>query len=72
MADRKCTVLFDEASGRSTGRILDGEEVVSELSFYIGRLHDKKPEFAEQMIQDRYRAWARVYGVETIEISYQK
>jgi diphthamide synthase subunit DPH2 len=72
MVDRKCTVLFDETSGRSTGRILEGQEVVFELSFYIGKLHDKQPEFAEQMIQERYRAWARVYGVETIEIIYQK
>lgn len=72
MAERKCTVVFDETSGRSTGRIADGEEVVSELSFYIGKLHDKQPEFADQMIRDRYRAWAKVYGVETIEIILQK
>jgi hypothetical protein len=44
---------------------------ISELSFYLGKLHDKQPEFAEKMIQDRYRAWAGVYGLETIEIIYK-
>ena len=69
---RECTVEFHEATGRSTGRITEGGEVISELSFYLGKLHDKQPEFAEQMIQDRYRAWARVYGVEKIQIMYVK
>ena len=71
MEQRNCIVIFSENTGMVTGQIRLGEEVVKELSFYIGKLHKSEPAMVEQMIRSRYGAWAKVNGVAEIQIEYR-
>jgi hypothetical protein len=72
MEPRTCVVIFHEATGRCTGQILKGDEVVKELSFYLGNLHSTEPEVVESLIQKRYEEWAKVNGVPQIQVQYHK
>jgi hypothetical protein len=72
MMERKCIVVFNEATGRSTGQIMNGDEVVKELSFYLGKLHSTEPEVAEELIRSRYTQWAGVYGVNEIQVEFKR
>ena len=69
--DRTCVIVFTEATGRVTGQIREGEEVIKELSFFLGKLHQKEPSVVENMIRTRYSDWAKINGVTEIEIRYQ-
>jgi len=69
--NRTCVIVFTEATGRVTGQIRDGEEVIKELSFFLGKLHQKEPSVVENMIRTRYSDWAKINGVAQIEIRYQ-
>ena len=66
--DRSCVVVFTESSGLVTGQIRQGEEVVKELSFFLGKLHQSEPAVVEEMIRKRYGDWAKVNGVQEIKI----
>jgi hypothetical protein len=66
--DRNCVVVFTESSGLVTGQIRQGEEVVKELSFFLGKLHQSEPAVVEEMIRKRYGDWAKVNGVEEIKV----
>ena len=68
---RECFVIFDESTGMVTGQIRAGDEIIKELSFYVGKLHLKEPAVVEQMIQKRYGDWAKVNGVDEIKIEYR-
>lgn len=68
MHERSCIVVFHQATGRVTGQIRQGEEVVKELSFYLGKLHQTEPAVVEEMIRNRYRDWANVNRVSEIQI----
>ena len=70
MEQRDCVVVFTESNGMVTGQIRQGEEVIKELSFYLGKLHQKEPEVVEEMIRSRYSSWAKVNGVSEIKIEY--
>jgi hypothetical protein len=72
MESRTCVVIFHETTGRCTGQILKGGEVVKELSFYLGKLHSTEPEVVESLIQKRYEEWAKVNGVPQIQVQYEK
>ena len=72
MTQRNCVVLFTESTGRVTGQIRDGEEVIKELSFFLGKLHRSEPEVVDHMIRSRYGDWARVNGVSEIQIQYEE
>lgn len=72
MEPRTCVVIFHESTGRCTGQILKGGEVVKELSFYLGKLHSTEPDVVESLIQKRYEEWAKVNGVSEIKVEYQK
>jgi hypothetical protein len=69
--NRTCVIFFTEATGRVTGQIRQGEEVIKELSFFVGKLHQKEPSVVETMIRNRYTDWAKINGVSEIEIHYQ-
>jgi hypothetical protein len=71
MNERNCIVIFSENTGMVTGQIRQGDEVVKELSFYIGKLHKSEPAMVEQMIRSRYGDWAKVNGVAEIQIEYR-
>ena len=71
MESRNCVVIFTESTGLVTGQIRQGEEVVKELSFYLGKLHQKEPAVVEEMIKNRYSDWAKVNGVAQIQIQYK-
>ena len=71
MQNRNCLVIFTESTGRVTGEIREGEEVIKELSFYLGNLHKTEPAVVEQMIRNRYSDWAKVNGVSEIQIEYR-
>jgi hypothetical protein len=70
MKERNCLVVFHPSTGRVTGQIRDGEEVVKELSFFLGKLHQTEPAVVEEMIRNRYRDWAQVNRVSEIKIEY--
>ncbi|HEY4491685.1 MAG TPA: hypothetical protein VI958_06760 [Acidobacteriota bacterium] len=72
MEERNCLVVFNESTGRVTGQIRDGIEVVKELSFYLGKLYKTEPAVVEEMIRSRYQDWAKVNGVSEIQIEYAK
>jgi len=72
MEARSCVVVFSESTGMVTGQIRQGEEVVKELSFFLGKLHSKEPVMVEQMIKGRYSDWARVNGVSEIKIEHRQ
>jgi hypothetical protein len=72
MEGRHCHVVFNESTGRVTGQIREGMEVVKELSFYVGKLYNTEPAVVEEMIRTRYRDWAKVNGVLEIQIEYAK
>jgi hypothetical protein len=72
MEPRTCVVIFHESTGRCTGQILKGSEVVKELSFYLGKLHSTEPEVVESLIKKRYEEWAKVNGVPQIQVQYEK
>lgn len=65
---RDCIVLFHPSTGLVTGKIVEGDEVIKELSFYLGKLEQQNPAHAEEMIRKRYGEWAKVNGVHEIEI----
>jgi hypothetical protein len=69
--ERNCVIVFIEATGRVTGQIREGEEVIKELSFFLGKLHQTEPEVVENMIRTRYTDWAKINGVSEIQIQYQ-
>ena len=69
--NRTCVIVFVESTGRVTGQIREGEEVIKELSFFLGKLHQKEPGVVEDMIRSRYSDWAKINGVTEIEIRYQ-
>jgi hypothetical protein len=71
MTQRTCLIVFTEATGRVTGQIREGEEVIKELSFFLGKLHRTEPAVVEDMIRSRYGDWARINGVAEIEIQYR-
>ena len=71
METRNCVVIFSENTGMVTGQIRQGDEVVKELSFYIGKLHQSEPAMVERMIRSRYGDWAKVNGVAEIQIEYR-
>lgn len=70
MNDRNCVVVFHQATGRVTGQIREGEEVIKELSFFLGKLHDSEPAVVEEMIRHRYKDWATVNHVSEINIEF--
>jgi hypothetical protein len=72
MEPRTCVVIFHELTGRCTGQILKGGEVVKELSFYLGKLHSTEPDVVESLIHQRYEEWAKVNGVSEIKVQYEK
>jgi hypothetical protein len=72
MTERTCVVIFHESTGRCTGQILKGDEVVKELSFFLGKLHSTEPKAVETLIQQRYSEWAKVNGVGEIKVQYQQ
>ena len=69
--ERTCVIVFIEATGRVTGQIREGDEVIKELSFFLGKLHQQEPSVVESMIRNRYSDWAKINGVSNIEIRYQ-
>jgi hypothetical protein len=71
MIERSCVVVFHESTGLCTGQILKGDEVVKELSFFLGKLHSTEPDVVEKLIQQRYSEWAKVNGVGEIKVQYQ-
>ena len=71
MIERRCLIVFTESTGRVTGQIREGEEVIKELSFFLGKLHKTEPVVVEDMIRSRYGDWAKINGVSDIEILYQ-
>ena len=68
--ERKCFVVFNETSGLATGKIVQGEEVVKELSFYLGKLQKSEPTYVEDLIRKRYSDWAKVNGVAEIHVEH--
>jgi hypothetical protein len=70
--ERTCIVVFNEMTGRVTGQIRKGEEIVKELSFYLGKLHKTEPSVVEELIRSRYNDWARVNGASGIEVQYTR
>ncbi len=70
--DRKCVVTFNESSGLATGRIVQGDETVKELSFYLGKLQESEPLYVEELIRKRYSDWANVNGVAEILIEHTR
>jgi hypothetical protein len=68
---RNCVITFTESTGRVTGQIREGDEIIKELSFFLGKLHQKEPDAVENMIRTRYSDWAKINGVSEIEIQYQ-
>ncbi len=52
------------------GQIRQGEEIIKELSFYLGKLHQQEPAMVDQMIRSRYSDWAKVNGVSEIQIEH--
>ena len=72
MEGRTCLVIFHESTGRVTGQILEGEEIVKELSFYLGNLHRSEPSVVDEMIRARYQDWAQINGVDDIRIEYRE
>ena len=71
MTPRTCLIVFTESTGRVTGQIREGEEVIKELSFFLGKLHQTEPAVVENMIRLRYGDWAKINGVSEIDIRYQ-
>jgi hypothetical protein len=71
MTDRNCVIVFTESTGRVTGQIREGNEVIKELSFFLGKLHKNEPAAVDNMIRSRYSDWAKINGVSEIEIEYQ-
>lgn len=71
MSHRSCLIVFTESTGRVTGQIREGEEIIKELSFFLGKLHRSEPVVVENMIRSRYGDWAKINGVSEIEIQYQ-
>ena len=71
MENRHCLVIFTESTGRVTGQIREGEEVIKELSFYLGKLHKTEPAAVEELIRARYSDWAKVNGVSEIRVEYK-
>jgi|GEM_PF-2775575 len=69
--ERSCVIVFVESTGRVTGQIREGEEVIKELSFFLGKLHQTEPAVVENMIRGRYSDWAKINGVSEIQIQYQ-
>jgi hypothetical protein len=69
MTERNCVIVFTESTGRVTGQIR--EEVIKELSFFLGKLHQTEPDVVDNMIRSRYSDWARINGVSDIKIEYQ-
>ena len=72
MTQRNCVVVFTESTGRVTGQIREGDEVIKELSFFLGKLHNSEPDVVDNMIRSRYGDWAKVNGVSEIQIQYQQ
>ena len=70
MNQRTCVIVLTESTGRVTGQIREGEEVIKELSFFIGKLHRTEPVVVEDMIRSRYGDWAKINGVSEIKIQY--
>lgn len=68
--ERTCIVVFHESTGRVTGQIKKGDEIVKELSFYLGKLHKTEPQVVEELIRTRYNDWAKVNGASGIEVQY--
>lgn len=69
---RTCIVIFNETTGFATGQILEGEEVVKELNFYLGRLQKSEPDYVEELIRKRYGDWAKVNGVSDIQVEHRQ
>ena len=61
-------VVFNQARGLATGKILQGEETVKELSFFLGNLQKSEPHYVDELIRKRYGDWAKVNGVNDIVI----
>lgn len=72
MAEKTCVVVFHETTGRSVGQIWKDGEVVKELGFYLGKLHDTEPAATEELIRSRYSQWAGVNGIAEIRIEFRK
>ena len=70
MTQRTCVIVLTESTGRVTGQIREGEEVIKELSFFIGKLHRTEPVVVEDLIRSRYGDWAKINGVSEINIQY--
>jgi hypothetical protein len=70
MTERTCVIVLTESTGRVTGQIREGEEVIKELSFFLGKLHRTEPVVVEDLIRSRYGDWAKVNGVSEIKIQY--
>lgn len=70
MEPRSCVVVFTESTGMVNGQIRQGEEIIKELSFYLGKLHQQEPAMVDQMIRSRYSDWAKVNGVSEIQIEH--
>ena len=70
MTQRTCVIVLTESTGRVTGQIREGEEVIKELSFFVGKLHRTEPVIVEDLIRSRYGDWAKINGVSEINIQY--
>jgi len=68
--DRRCVVVFNQARGLATGKILQGEETVKELSFFLGNLQKSEPSYVDELIRKRYGDWAKVNGVNDIVVEH--
>jgi hypothetical protein len=71
MTERTCVIVLTESTGRVTGQIREGDEVIKELSFFLGKLHRTEPIVVEGLIRSRYGDWAKINGVSEIQIQYQ-
>ena len=63
-------VVFNQARGLATGKILQGEETVKELSFFLGNLQKSEPSYVDELIRKRYGDWAKVNGVNDIVVEH--
>jgi len=59
-------VVFNQTRGLATGKILQGEETIKELSFFLGNLQKSEPRYVDELIRKRYGDWAKVNGVHEI------
>lgn len=68
MGTRICRVTLETSTGNVTGVILEEQNEVARIQWFLSGLYGKDPVLAMDMIRSRFLEWARLYHTTDVEV----